>query len=65
MYMSLHLFSHNKNAYDAALRLMMEEGKAAVIHPTGTGKSFIAFQLAVEHPKSKLEIFFKPWNLFF
>ncbi len=28
---------------------MDEEGKAAIIHPTGTGKSFIAFQLAVEH----------------
>ena len=54
MYMSLHLFSHNKNAYDAALRLMKEERKAAIIHPTGTGKSFIAFQLAVEHPESKL-----------
>lgn len=52
--MSLHLFPHNKNAYDAALNLMKEEGKAAIIHPTGTGKSFIAFQLAVEHPGKKV-----------
>ena len=54
MYMSLHLFPHNKNAYDAAMNLMQEEGKAAIIHPTGTGKSFIAFQLAVEHPDNKI-----------
>ena len=52
--MSLHLFPHNKNAYDVALHLMEEEGKAAIIHPTGTGKSFIAFQLAVEHPTKRI-----------
>ena len=52
--MSLHLFPHNQYAYDAAMRLLAEEGKAAIIHPTGTGKSFIAFQLAVEHPNAKV-----------
>lgn len=26
-------------------------GKAAVIHPTGTGKSYIAFQLVADHPQ--------------
>lgn len=52
--MSLHLFPHNQYAYEAAMHLMKEEGKAAVIHPTGTGKSFIAFQLAIEHPQEKI-----------
>lgn len=52
--MSLHLFSHNQYAYEAALRLMEEDGKAAIIHPTGTGKSFVAFQLAIEHPERKI-----------
>lgn len=52
--MSLNLFPHNQYAYEAAMRLMEEEGKAAIIHPTGTGKSFIAFQLAVEHPTDKV-----------
>lgn len=52
--MSLNLFPHNKRAYEAAMHLMEEEGKAAIIHPTGTGKSFIAFQLAVEHPNSHI-----------
>lgn len=50
----LDLFPHNKRAYDAALHLMEETGKAAVIHPTGTGKSFIAFKLAEEHPDSRI-----------
>ena len=53
-FMDLKLFEHNRKAYEAAKNLMNETGKAAVIHPTGTGKSFIAFQLAAEHPKKKI-----------
>jgi len=30
---------------------MEETGKAAIIHPTGTGKSFIAFKLIEDHPE--------------
>ena len=50
----LELFAHNQQAYIAAVKLMEETGKAAVIHPTGTGKSFIAFKLAKEHPQSRV-----------
>lgn len=50
----LELFAHNIQAYEAAERLMEETGKAAVIHPTGTGKSFIAFKLAEQHSKQKI-----------
>ena len=42
--MGVTLFDHNKKAYRAALAMLRETGKAAVIHPTGTGKSFIAFR---------------------
>ena len=52
--MALDLFQHNQTAYEAASTLMDEEGKAAVIHPTGTGKSMIAFKLAEEHPESHI-----------
>ena len=52
--MELKLFPHNKKAYEIAVRLMAEKGKAAIIHPTGTGKSFIAFQLALDNPKSRV-----------
>lgn len=49
--MGTTLFGHNRAAYEAALDLMEKTGKAAVIHPTGTGKSFIAFCLCEEHPE--------------
>ncbi len=44
------LYQHNKTAYQAAVEMMANTGKAAVIHPTGTGKSFVGFQLCVDHP---------------
>lgn len=46
--MGIRLFPHNQIAYDAALAMLMSCGKAAVIHPTGTGKSFIGFKLCEE-----------------
>jgi len=42
---AIELFDHNRDAYDAARQMLEETGKAAIIHPTGTGKSFIAFKL--------------------
>lgn len=48
------LFAHNQTAYEAAVSMMEDKGKAAVIHPTGTGKSFIGFQLALEHPDKRV-----------
>lgn len=48
--MALKLFEHNLEAYDAAVRMLNTTGKAAVIHPTGTGKSFIGFKLAEDNP---------------
>ena len=43
------LYKHNQKAYKAAVSLMDRTGRAAVIHPTGTGKSFIAFQLCADN----------------
>lgn len=36
--MKLELFEHNQKAYEAAISMMAETGKAAIIHPTGTGR---------------------------
>ena len=47
--MGIHLFKHNQEAYDKAAAMLEEKGMAAVIHPTGTGKSMIAFKLVEEH----------------
>ncbi len=52
--MKINLFSHNQSAYDAALAMLEKTGKAAVVHPTGTGKSFIAFKLCEEHPEKRV-----------
>lgn len=48
--MAVNLYRHNQVAYDAVLSMLDSTNKAAVIHPTGTGKSFIAFKLCEEHP---------------
>ena len=48
--MAMNLFEHNKTAYKAAVHMLDERGKAAVIHPTGTGKSFIGFKLCEDNP---------------
>lgn len=42
--MAIRLFEHNRQAYEAAVAMFSEKQKAAIIHPTGTGKSFIGFQ---------------------
>ena len=48
--MSINLYKHNKEAYKAAAEMLEQTGMAAVIHPTGTGKSLIAFKLVEDHP---------------
>lgn len=46
----INLFKHNETAYKAAVTMLSERGKAAVVHPTGTGKSFIGFKLCEDNP---------------
>ncbi|MCD7883551.1 MAG: Helicase associated domain protein [Lachnospiraceae bacterium] len=48
------LFDHNQSAYDAAVDMMKQTGKAAIVHPTGTGKSFIGFRLCADHPEENI-----------
>ena len=48
--MALDLFEHNAKAYRAAAAMLARYSKAAVVHPTGTGKSYIAFKLIEDHP---------------
>lgn len=49
---AIQLFSHNMQAYNAVCHMLDAKGKAAVVHPTGTGKSFIAFKWIEEHPQA-------------
>ena len=48
--MAISLYPHNASAYEAAAAMLAETGKAAVVHPTGTGKSFIGFKLCEDKP---------------
>lgn len=52
--MPIKLYAHNQKAYTAAASLLARTGKAAVIHPTGTGKSYIAFKLIENHPTAQI-----------
>ena len=45
----IKLYSHNQQAYDLAVNMLKDTKKAAIVHPTGTGKSFIAFKLCEDH----------------
>ncbi len=47
----IDLFEHNLEAYESAISMLRDIGKAAVIHPTGTGKSFIGFKLCEDNPE--------------
>ncbi|MCD8335805.1 MAG: Helicase associated domain protein [Lachnospiraceae bacterium] len=52
--MEVVLYDHNQSAYDAAVAMMEQTGKAAIVHPTGTGKSFIGFRLCADHPEGRI-----------
>ncbi len=52
--MAIKLYEHNRVAYETAKVLLERERKAAIVHPTGTGKSFIAFKLCEENPDKKI-----------
>ena len=49
----MRLYTHNQIAYEAAVTMLESHRRAAVIHPTGTGKSFLAFQLIEDHPDAR------------
>ena len=49
----MELFAHNQTAYEVMTPMLEACRRAAVIHPTGTGKSFLAFQLIEDHPNAR------------
>lgn len=52
--MGIKLFPHNEEAYRSALSMLAKIGKAAVIYPTGTGKSFIGFKFCEDFPERRI-----------
>jgi len=60
----IELFEHHKSAYEAALALLEETHRACVIHPTGTGRSFIAFKWAEDNPDARFAWLSPSENIF-
>lgn len=52
--MSVKLKKHNQQAYAKVNEMFEKDSKAAIIHPTGTGKSYIALKLIEENPDKKI-----------
>jgi len=52
--LNIQLFEHNQTAYNSAVSILTEQGKAAIVHPTGTGKSFIGFKLCEDNPNKTI-----------
>ena len=52
--MKIKLYDHNQKAYLSVIDQLNSVGKTAVIHPTGSGKSYIAFKLAEDNPEDEM-----------
>lgn len=59
--MSIRLNPHNVETYQKVTDKLKESNKVAVIHPTGTGKMYIALKL-LEENKGKKAIYVAPSN---
>ena len=55
----LKLLPHQNEAYQAAVKKLEEKRKAAIISPTGTGKSFVALEYILQHPDERV-LFLSP-----
>lgn len=59
--MSIELKKHNQEAYKKVIESLKTSNKVAVIHPTGTGKMYIALKM-LEDNKEKRAIYIAPSN---
>lgn len=51
---AISLYKHNLDACNAVTAMLSQTGKAAVVHPTGTGKSFIGFKLCEDNADKRI-----------
>ncbi len=49
----IDLFPHNKEAYEVLVSTLENSDRACIIHPTGTGKSFIGAKLIEDNPEDR------------
>lgn len=48
------LYEHNQQAYTALEQMLECSSRAAIVHPTGTGKAFIGLKFSEKHPNSRI-----------
>lgn len=51
--MALDLYKHNAEAYEKVKYMFEKENRCAIIHPTGTGKSYIALKWLLDNKDKK------------
>lgn len=49
----MDLLPHNKTAYENVVAHLEKSDRTCVVHPTGTGKSYIALQYIEDHPDDR------------
>lgn len=57
--MGIELYKHNKDAYEKIEKMFEQEDKVAIVHATGTGKSFISLKWLYEN-RNKRCLFLAP-----
>ncbi|MBR1479211.1 MAG: DEAD/DEAH box helicase family protein [Lachnospiraceae bacterium] len=50
----MDLLQHNRIAYESVVEHLQHSDRTCVIHPTGTGKSYIALQLIEDNPDARI-----------
>ena len=48
----IQILDHNLKAYKALIKSFKKANRACIVHPTGLGKSYIAYQLIADNPDS-------------
>ena len=52
--MELELYKHNKKAYEKVEAMFEHENHVAIVHATGTGKSFISMKWLFDNKDKKM-----------
>ena len=48
----MQILDHNLKAYKSLIKSFKKANRACIVHPTGLGKSYIAYQLIADNPDS-------------
>ena len=48
----MQILDYNLKAYKALIKSFKKANRACIVHPTGLGKSYIAYQLIADNPDS-------------